>query len=307
METTIINSQTKIFGLGLSKTGTSSLGEALNILGIKTIHYPFDDATYNELREGNFNLSILQEYRGIVDIPVVPYYAQLDKTFAGSKFILTVREIEGWLRSVDKHWELMMKWWHNYPDFKRFHEFISAAVYGTISFNRERFQFVYETHEKNVLEYFKNRPEDFLIIDICAGEGWEKICDFLDIDVPDLPFPHANEWMHKLMEATVEIKNIIPPGETFILIDQEGFGEEFSAGRNHIPFLEKDGAYFGLPANDQEALESLERLLLLKPKFIVIGWPCFWWLDHYSKFDQHLKRFPRVLQNERLIVFQLNK
>ena len=40
-----IYKEPKIFGLGLSKTGTSSLGEALNILGINTIHYPFDEAT----------------------------------------------------------------------------------------------------------------------------------------------------------------------------------------------------------------------------------------------------------------------
>src|ERR671913_366476 len=100
-----INSKTntalKIFGLGLSKTGTSSLSEALNIIGINTIHYPFDDATYNDLTGGNYDLQILKTYQGIVDIPVAPYYAQLDKTFPGSKFILTVRDMEPWLRSVD--------------------------------------------------------------------------------------------------------------------------------------------------------------------------------------------------------------
>jgi hypothetical protein len=299
------NKETKIFGLGLSKTGTSSLGEALNMLGIKTIHYPFDIATYNELRDGNYNLSILQEYQGIVDIPVAPYYSQLDTAFPVSKFILTVRDMEGWLRSVDKHWELMMKWWHNYPDFKKFHEFISASMYGVIAFNRDRFQFVYETHEKNVKDYFKSKPDDFLVMDICAGEGWEKLCAFLNVDIPDLPFPHANEWMHKLMEATVEIKNIISPGETFILIDQEGFGENFSEDRNCIPFLEKDGKYFGLPGNDEEAIAAFERLLVKQPKYIVIGWPSFWWLDHFKKFNQHLQQFPCIIRNERLMVFQL--
>jgi hypothetical protein len=297
----------KVFGLGLSKTGTSSLSEALNILGINTIHYPFDDVTYNELKDGNYKLSILQEYQGIVDIPVAPYYAQLDKNFPGSKFILTDRDLDGWLRSVEKHWELMMKWWHNFPEFKRFHEFISAAVYGAIAFNVDRYQFVYESHEKNVREYFKNRTGDFLVMDICAGEEWNVLCKFLNMPVPDLPFPHANEWMHKLMEATVEMKNIISPGETFILIDQEGFGENFSEGRNRIPFLEKNGKYFGLPANDQEAIAAFESLQSQKPKYVVVGWPCFWWLDHYKKFHERLEQYPCIVRNDRLIVYHLDK
>ncbi len=297
---------TKIFGLGLSKTGTSSLCEALNILGISSIHYPFDEKTYQELRSGNYNLSILDDYQSIVDIPVAPYYAQLDKAFPGSKFILTVRDMPGWLRSIDKHWELMMKWWNNYPDFKKFHEFIGAVVYGAIEFNKERFQFVYEMHERNVLQYFKDRPEDLLVLNIIGGEGWKELGAFLHIPVPDIPFPHANEWMHKLMEATQEMKTMIAPGDTFVLIDQEGFGEEFSAGRNKIPFLEKDGHFDGMPTGDQQATEEFERLKSKNPRYVVFGWPSFWWLDYYKNFHQYiLDQSTCILKNERLIIYQL--
>jgi hypothetical protein len=48
-------------------------------------------------------------------------------------------------------------------------------------------------HYKNVLEYFKNRPDDLLIIDICAGQGWEKLCPFLDKPLPQYPFPEIQE------------------------------------------------------------------------------------------------------------------
>lgn len=37
------NTKFKVFGIGLSRTGTTSLGTALNQLGIKTIHYPHDE------------------------------------------------------------------------------------------------------------------------------------------------------------------------------------------------------------------------------------------------------------------------
>jgi len=302
-----INKDVKIFGLGLSKTGTSSLSEALNMMGIKSIHYPFDNNTYNELRSGNYNLSILREYQSIVDIPVAPYYAQLDKAFPNSKFILTVRDMKSWLRSIDKHWELMMQWWDNYPDFKKFHEFIGAVVYGSIHFNKDRFEYVYRLHERNIKEYFKDRSQDLLILDICGGEGWEPLGEFLSIEVPDAPFPHANEWMHKLMEATQEMKEIIPAGETFILIDQEGFGEEFSAGRNKIPFLEKNGIYDGLPADDMIAIQEFERLKSCNPRYVVIGWACFWWLDHYKLFHNYIsKQSSCILKNDRLIIYEVN-
>ena len=296
----------KIFGLGLSKTGTSSLADALNELGFPTIHYPFDNRTYDELRKGNYNLSILNDYRGIVDIPVAPYYAQLDVAYPGSKFILTVRDVESWLRSAEKHWELMMTWWDNYPEFKKFHEFIGVAVYGCIYFNRDRFRFVYETHLRNVMDYFDERKDDLLVINICDGEGWQKLCDYLGVPIPAFPFPHANEWMHKLMEATHEFKTAVLPGKTFVLIDQEGFGEEFSEGRTKLLFTEENGSYNGEPATDEKAIEELERLLKSSPDYLVIGWPSFWWTEFYPKFYEVVQRsFTCIMKNERLIVFDL--
>ncbi len=59
-----IKNQRKVFGLGLSKTGTSSLTDALNLLGIRSTHYPHDERTYDELRSGNYRLSILEEFYG---------------------------------------------------------------------------------------------------------------------------------------------------------------------------------------------------------------------------------------------------
>jgi hypothetical protein len=169
-----ITPHTKVFGLGLSKTGTSSLGEALNQVGIKTIHYYSDEATCQEFQTSSYRLSILNDYQGIVDIPVVPYYAQLDKQYPGSKFIFTIRDKESWLKSIELHLKLLMEWWENFPDFKKFHEFISACLCGSIGFDREWFWYVYRTHQQNALQYFENCPRDLLLLDICRGEGWGK-------------------------------------------------------------------------------------------------------------------------------------
>ena len=107
------------------------------------------------------------------------------------------------------------------------------------------------------------------------------------------------------MEATAELKSIMPPDSTFILIDQEGFGEKFSEGRNRIPFLERDGVYNGIPASDEEAITAFKNLQSNKPAYLVIGWPSFWWLDHFKQFNLFLQRYPCIKRNERLIVFKL--
>ncbi|NET43657.1 sulfotransferase family protein [Okeania sp. SIO2B3] len=184
----------KVFGIGLSRTGTKSLTGALNILGINVVHYPQDETTLQELIEGNFEFSLLNNFDGITDITVASYYAQLDKIYPDSKFILTVREKESWLKSMEAHWSKKVVFDERPEKQKKMElrRFLRSAVYGTYQFNTERLSYVYDLHCQNVLEYFRDRPESLLVLNICQGEGWEKLCSFFDLPVRDEPFPHNN-------------------------------------------------------------------------------------------------------------------
>jgi Sulfotransferase domain len=304
----MISKEQKIFGLGLSKTGTSSLSEALNLLGIATIHYPSDTRTLQELRGGNYNLTLMNDWQGAVDISVAPFYAQLDKAFTGSKFILTIREKDPWLRSCEQHWLLMDEWLGNFPEVQQFQEFIGAVTYGSRSFNRDRFSWVYDSHVANARRYFESRPDDFLEINICEGEGWTKLCHFLDCPIPDIPFPKANEWMHLLLQAKQTVNEIIPIGERFILIDQTGFGNSFSNEHILIPFLEKGGTYWGIPENDDVAVRELSRQIESGIKYVVVGFPCFWWFEYYPEFGKVLlQNFPCLTDTVAVKIFQVRK
>lgn len=305
----------KVFGLGLNKTGTTSLGEALNVLGIRTIHYPFKKAIYRELTSGCYRLSILDDYDAIVDTPAAPYYPQLDAAWPGSKFILTVREPESWLRSIEAHWPVMRDWCRCDPQFGRFTDFISAVVYGTLEYNRDRFLYAYETHTRNVLHYFRGRPDDLLVLDVCRGEGWERLCPFLGVEPPEAPFPHSNpgqrrgnarEWIQKFEAAKRELAQVLTPADRVILIDDGTVGEFVTPAGTAFAFPERDGAWAGPPEDDAAALQELERLRNQAARYLVLTWPSFWWLDHYGRFRDHLRSRHRcVLQNERVIVFEL--
>lgn len=181
----------KIFGIGLSRTGTKSLTAALKILGYRISHYPCDKKTFKELSTGIYNLSILEKCDGITDITVVPFFPQVDRIYPASRFILTLREKESWLDSMEKHFAVNPLS-NILPDFlyeRKTRRFLRAAVYGIYTFNRERMSYVFDAHLTKVREYFHDRKEKLLEMDITAGEGWEKLCPFVDRDIPEKSFP----------------------------------------------------------------------------------------------------------------------
>lgn len=187
------NSSAKIFGIGLSKTGTTSLANALQILGYKTkdnmgvVNYAKGDI-------GSVDLDFVETHDALTDTPIPSFYRELDARYPGSKFILTARESEGWLMSCKK--QFTDRFAKVQTDA---HTRLFMDLYGTDVFDAQRFASGYARFVDGVREYFKDRPQDLLIINVAGGEGWEQLCPFLGRAVPDVPFPKANvtqvRWM----------------------------------------------------------------------------------------------------------------
>ena len=113
----------------------------------------------------------------------------------------------------------------------------------------------------------------------------------------------------RLYKASLEVAELIPRWTSFIFVDDEQLssGDAF-AGRRRIPFLERDGQYWGTPADDDTAIRELERLRQDGAAFIIFAWPSFWWLDYYAGIQRHLRSTYRcLLQNDRLTVFDLRR
>jgi hypothetical protein len=120
-------------------------------------------------------------------------------------------------------------------------------------------------------------------------------------------------WFERVCVALREIRAVVRPGESFILADDDQWGErllvdgDILADRRRIHFMEKDGQYWGPPPDAETAIAELERHRAGGAVALAFAWPTFWWLDHYSGLSHYLRsKFPCFLENDRLVVFDLS-
>lgn len=165
----------KVWGVGLPRTGTTTLCEVLRKLGYRNvIHNP--------------HFADFEHADAATDNECAIFYRYLDYRHPVSKFILTTRSLVSWLPSVKYILDM-------YPVTSR-EETIKImrrmTLYGAVAYDPEIMAQAYRRHHDEVRWYFRDRPNDLLEVDFTLGDGWEKICRFLSLPVPAEPFPHAN-------------------------------------------------------------------------------------------------------------------
>jgi len=198
----------KIFGVGFSKTGTTSLEKALELLGYKVCrghwknpHTFYLLALYIH-RDYDEIFRLVNYWDAFADGPWggTDLYQELYRRFPESKFILTIRDAEAWYESFEKlitMFDLNLE-----TAFDSYH---ANGMYGSAYFfkhifkidqlagNREKIIAHYIDYNNRVIEFFSKKKADFTVFDMPKGDGWEKLCGFLGVPVPKAPFPHANK------------------------------------------------------------------------------------------------------------------
>ena len=165
----------KIFGIGMPRTGTASLNEALKRLGYFSKHFPG-------------SLEEIADYDAATGLSVCYWHKKLYKMYPGSKLILTVRYPADWVGSMQKIMdaEIDLKYTSKHKNI--FEEAI-FDFFGTIKFDRAEFLLGYKNHITTMMKIYGGRS-NFLVLDICAGDGYEKLCNFLDLPLIVVDFPH---------------------------------------------------------------------------------------------------------------------
>jgi hypothetical protein len=199
-------SRQKIFGIGFHKTATSSLGAALSKLG-HDVCGPVG-VSNPDVADVALDLAVahVSEHDAFQDNPWPVLYKELDSRYSEAKFILTTRPASKWIQSVSKQFggnsTPMREWIYGVGD-----------PIGNEDLYLER----YNRHNQEVRKYFSDRPDDFIELRITEGDGWEKLCRFLDHPVPGEAFPRVNraklrpikkiyrsspDWMQKFLRVS---------------------------------------------------------------------------------------------------------
>ena len=112
-------------------------------------------------------------------------------------------------------------------------------------------------------------------------------------------------WFERLAAARDELISVIPEGERFILLDEDQFVIRETRGRTAVPFPELDGAFGGTPVDGVAAVAELQRLRARGLHHMVVAFPAFWWLDHYTELAECLNStWVTLLRSEQVIVYK---
>lgn len=195
--TPMIHTGPKVFGIGLSKTGTTSLAKALRILGYDAKSWAWD-GTIIDWPE-------FYRLEAATDTPCAAQFESLYHTFENSKFIHTTRDLDSWNRSVKHHFreqygieapsEFKEMWKdEDFWSWERKNCVRFMKVHDNLYSGHENWKSAYETFHKRVRKFFrKNQKSRYIKIDVTKKDGWEEICSFLGENIPEDKFPHINK------------------------------------------------------------------------------------------------------------------
>ena len=180
-----MNSLAKVIGVGFHKTGTKTLGECLRTLGYRT--RSLDREAFAPWRLGEIGavLEMMEAADAFDDWPWPLLFREACHRYPDSKFVLTTRRDEAtWLESLTAHVARHAATSFNYRKY----------IYGIDDpqAHPARFLEVYRSHNAAVREFFAAQPDRLLEICWEDEDGWQRLCKFLGVPVPDVPIPHMN-------------------------------------------------------------------------------------------------------------------
>ncbi len=192
----------KLIGAGFGRNGTKTLKDALEQVGFGPCYHMFEVATRPDhvqawSRAASGELpdwdEIFDGFVATVDWPACNFWRELVAHYPDAKVILSVRDPDAWATSMDK--TIFDTWRHpvgpDHPSYelrKMTCDLIMEGNFGGEIDDKAHVLEVYRAHNDAVKREVP--PEKLLIYNV--SEGWEPLCTFLDVPVPDVEFPHTN-------------------------------------------------------------------------------------------------------------------
>ncbi|OSX69289.1 hypothetical protein BU14_1659s0002 [Porphyra umbilicalis] len=224
----------KVIGAGFGRTGTLSLQTALQILygapcyHMSNVMFPTNPEFLGDLYAWDAaaaagtspDWSALLDARGCVaavDFPTCLFYKELAERYPDAKVVLTVHSSASWLASFQRLTDTVARstrltWF--LPRMAVARRWLSALIFGPVlgspaamadgTLDAAAAVAAFEAHNAGVVRAFP--PERLLVLEL--GAGWEPLCAFLGLPVPDVPYPRVNQGVNMRTEFRRRLVNV---------------------------------------------------------------------------------------------------
>jgi hypothetical protein len=195
----------KVVGAGFGRTGTLSLKNALEKLGCGPCYHmmevfprPEHVAMWHRLAfENSMDWDLLfRDFQATVDWPSARWWREIAAHYPNAKVLLSVRDPDAWYKSMFDTIYQPMKWPvpDSVPELVRLqNEMARKAILEETFDNRFEDKAhaieVFTRHTQEVRDTID--PARLLVFDV--KEGWAPLCRFLEVPIPDEPFPRLND------------------------------------------------------------------------------------------------------------------
>ena len=194
----------RVIGSGFGRTGTKSMKEAIELLAMGPCHHMYevvDDPDqlqhWQALAAGEpVDWTVFTDvFKSQVDWPGAHFWREMATEFPEAKVLHTVRPEENWWKSFSTTIGKLLAVYRSLDlpphirtilDFN--HEIIAERTFGGQFLDRDSALAAYRRRTEEVQNSIS--PDRLLVFDV--AQGWEPLCDFLDVPVPNEPFPHHN-------------------------------------------------------------------------------------------------------------------
>lgn len=193
----------EVIGAGFGRTGTLSLKLALERLGMEKCYHMLE-VMHNEGHAAVWQSAARGEevdwdrlfagYQASVDWPSCNFWEAQLQHFPNAKVILTRRDPERWYASVMNtiYPSSVARREQTDPAIRKHMDMVFEVIWDGLFEGRmddkEHVVAIYNAHNQHVIDTLP--PEKLLVFE--ASDGWEPLCGFLDLPVPDEPYPWVN-------------------------------------------------------------------------------------------------------------------
>ncbi|MCH9674811.1 MAG: sulfotransferase family protein [Gammaproteobacteria bacterium] len=192
----------ELIGAGFGRTGTMGLKLALDQLGWGPCYHMMEvsqNAGHAEMwrtatQSGQCDWAeLFANYRSCVDWPASAFWETLLARYPTAKVLLTVRDPEDWYRSMSNTiYQRMMTARENGSNDARSQMAYELILNQTFKGRFTDKSFAIDVFNAHVAQVKAKAPAAQLLV-LETGSGWEPLCEFLNVPVPDVPYPHVNK------------------------------------------------------------------------------------------------------------------